>query len=60
MGYKFIFIVIFIKFFVLFLGLYGTKEELEDTEDFFPFVYVTINIPTWILYKRDKKKYIRS
>ena len=60
MGYKFLFIVIFIKIFVLFLGLYGTKEELEDTEDFFPFVYVTINIPTWILYKRDKKKYIRS
>ncbi|KAM3137652.1 hypothetical protein pb186bvf_010266 [Paramecium bursaria] len=25
--------------------LYGTKEELEDTEDFFPFVYVPINIP---------------
>jgi hypothetical protein len=46
MGYKFLFIVIFIKIFVLFLGLYGTKEELEDTEDFFPFVYVTINIPT--------------
>ena len=46
MGYKFLFIVIFIKIIVLFLGLYGTKEELEDTEDFFPFVYVTINIPT--------------
>ena len=58
MGYKFWFIVIFIKIFVLFLGLYGTKEELEDTEDFFPFVYVTINIPTWILYKRYKKKNI--
>ncbi|CAD8169212.1 unnamed protein product [Paramecium octaurelia] len=27
------------------VGLYGTKEELEDTEDFFPFVYVPINIP---------------
>jgi len=27
------------------MGLYGTKEELEDTEDFFPFVYVPVNIP---------------
>lgn len=26
------------------LGLYGTKEELEDAEDFFPFVYVAVNI----------------
>jgi len=26
------------------LGLYGTKEELEDAEDFFPFLYVPINI----------------
>jgi hypothetical protein len=24
--------------------MYGTKEELEDTEDFFPFIYVPINI----------------
>lgn len=23
--------------------MYGTKEELEDTEDFFPFVYIPIN-----------------
>lgn len=29
------------------VGLYGTKEELEDTEDFFPFVYIPINVP-WI------------
>lgn len=27
------------------IGLYGTKEELEDTEDFFPFVYIAVNIP---------------
>lgn len=26
------------------LGLYGTKEELEDTEDFFPFVYIPVNM----------------
>ena len=26
------------------LGLYGTKEELNETEDFFPFIYVPINI----------------
>jgi len=25
------------------MGMYGTKEELEDTEDFYPFVYVPIN-----------------
>jgi len=25
--------------------MYGTKEELEDSEDFFPFVYV----PVWTL-----------
>lgn len=25
-------------------GLYGTKEELEDTEDFFPFVYIPVNM----------------
>lgn len=23
--------------------MYGTKEELEDSEDFFPFVYIPIN-----------------
>ncbi|EGR27357.1 vacuolar ATP synthase subunit, putative [Ichthyophthirius multifiliis] len=26
------------------LGMYGTKEELEDTEDFFPYIFVPINI----------------
>lgn len=26
------------------IGMYGTKEELEDTEDFYPFVYIPINI----------------
>lgn len=26
------------------MGMYGTKEELEDTEDFFPYAYVPINI----------------
>jgi len=26
------------------VGVYGTKEELEDAEDFFPFIYVPINI----------------
>ncbi len=30
------------------IGMYGTKEELEDSEDFFPFVYVPINIH-WII-----------
>jgi hypothetical protein len=30
--------------------MYGTKEELEDTEDFFPYVFVPINI-----WKRNKK-----
>ena len=22
-----------------YIGVYGTKEELEDAEDFFPFIY---------------------
>lgn len=26
------------------MGMYGTKEELEDTEDFYPFCYIPINI----------------
>ena len=26
------------------LGVYGTKEELDDAEDFFPFIYVPVNI----------------
>jgi len=26
------------------IGMYGTKEELEDSEDFFPYAYVPINI----------------
>jgi V-type H+-transporting ATPase subunit C len=26
------------------VGMYGTKEELEDTEDFYPFVYIPVNI----------------
>lgn len=25
------------------IGLYGTKEELDDSEDFFPFIYIPIN-----------------
>lgn len=25
-------------------ALYGTKEELEDTEDFFPFCYIPVNV----------------
>jgi hypothetical protein len=24
------------------LGVYGTKEELDDVEDFFPFIYVPV------------------
>lgn len=24
------------------LGLYGTKDEIDDTEDFFPFVYIPL------------------
>jgi V-type H+-transporting ATPase subunit C len=27
-----------------FEGLYGTKEELEDTEDYYPYIYIPINI----------------
>jgi len=27
-----------------YIGVYGTKEELEDAEDFFPFIYIPINI----------------
>lgn len=26
------------------VGLYGTKEELDDSEDFFPFIYVPVNV----------------
>lgn len=26
------------------IGLYGTKEELNETEDFFPFIYIPINV----------------
>lgn len=26
-------------------GMYGTKEEIEDTEDFYPFAHVPISIP---------------
>jgi V-type H+-transporting ATPase subunit C len=26
-------------------GMYGNKEEIEDTEDFYPFAHVPINIP---------------
>ena len=44
---------------LLILGVYGTKEELEDTEDFFPFIYVPINIHwkinyhlTWIYHNK--------
>jgi len=25
-------------------GLYGTKDEIDDTEDFFPFVYIPVLI----------------
>ena len=28
--------------------MYGTKEELDDAEDFFPFVYIPVNI-NWFL-----------
>lgn len=26
------------------VGLYGTKDEIDDTEDFFPFVYIPVLI----------------
>jgi len=31
-------------YYILILGMYGTKEELEDSEDFFPFIYIPILI----------------
>lgn len=34
------------------LGMYGTKEELEDSEDFFPFIYVPIVIH-WVLFYKN-------
>lgn len=46
------------------MGMYGTKEELEDTEDFYPFVYIPINVIwvelnfykiIYILFKSDLK-----
>jgi len=27
------------------MGLYGTKEEIDDTEDFYPYAFVALNIP---------------
>ena len=27
---------------------YGTKEELKDTEDFFPFILIKLGAPTFI------------
>jgi V-type H+-transporting ATPase subunit C len=29
-------------------GWYGTKEELKDTEDFFPFILIKLGCPTFI------------
>jgi hypothetical protein len=29
---------------IIIIDLFGTKEELEDTEDFFPFIYCPINV----------------
>jgi len=29
-------------------GWYGTKEELKDTEDFYPFILVKLGVPTYI------------
>ena len=26
-------------------GMYGTKEEIDDSEDFYPFAHVNISIP---------------
>ena len=26
-------------------GMYGTKEEIDDSEDFYPFAHVQISIP---------------
>lgn len=36
--------------------MYGTKEELEDAEDFYPFVYVPIG-HYWLNYKYLGIKY---
>jgi V-type H+-transporting ATPase subunit C len=30
------------------IGWYGTKEELKDSEDFFPFILIKLGAPTFI------------
>lgn len=30
-------------------GLFGTKEDLKDTEDFFPFVMIKLGVPSSFL-----------
>jgi len=27
------------------MGLYGSKEEIDDSEDFYPYAFVSVNIP---------------
>jgi len=27
------------------MGMYGSKEEIEDTEDYYPYAFVTVNVP---------------
>jgi V-type H+-transporting ATPase subunit C len=29
-------------------GWYGTKEELKDTEDFYPFILIKLGVPSTI------------
>ncbi len=29
-------------------GWYGTKEEIKDTEDFYPFILTKLAVPTFI------------
>jgi hypothetical protein len=29
-------------------GWYGTKEELKDTEDFYPFILIKLGVPTYL------------
>ena len=33
--------------------MYGTKEELNDTEDFFPYVMVALNSPAFLQWTQS-------
>ena len=34
-------------------GLYGTKDEIDDGEDFFPFIYIP-TLTLWLCLKHSK------